>query len=431
MTLTKRERILVSILIVIIVLAGYFKVLILPQLEKIDELKTSVKAYNEKIPDMNELNNSISSVNKEYDKLSLEFEGYNNKYFSDLHQDEIIFIISEILNKTDLNIQSINFSESKEEKIDENNIKVVTVNLPYSGKYNSLKNLLLNIESYHKMIMVNDLSINKDKDNVNGNISLDFNCIDILNKEKLVTWSNENGNVNPFDFNDITISKEYDIQISLGPDRVILENFEDKDFEYDSDRNGEVWLSKYPLSKKGKYSLKTDLVFDRDEDKSVKILMDNININKPAEKIKMWVYAFEKSKSKLSITIEDEEGKNNILLANEIDWLGWKQLEYIPTQDEDRYPLIVKDIKISNTANNTFLIDDLEAYYGSEKINDSIIKETEDFIHYQVQPKDTLKTINDKFFSYDMTKKIIRYNDLKSNSLKVGQVLIIPKNVRD
>ena len=63
-----------------------------------------------------------------------------NKYFSNLDQPEIIYLLNEILDNEELDVLDINFNRPSEEQINDLMVKTMNITIPYRGSYGDYSN---------------------------------------------------------------------------------------------------------------------------------------------------------------------------------------------------------------------------------------------------------------------------------------------------
>lgn len=233
--ITKREKILIIILTIVMSFAGYYQFIFKNQLRKINELHQT------------KVNNDIS-INKQISdelsikKLQLDIDNENKKikttmgtFFPSLIQENIILILDEAITDSNINAESISFSKISTENIykDENmqkgqisdksyiqniideykalmsgnrkidsetkanaetgtnienkdnstakdntqpNVQKITVNIKYSGIYEELVEFINIIKSYKNKIVISNIIITSNVDNTE-NIVTDINNI--------------------------------------------------------------------------------------------------------------------------------------------------------------------------------------------------------------------------------------------------------------
>lgn len=255
MKLTKREKLLIGLLILVMVSFLLYKFVIQPQRES---LKTLESDRSVKLQQLSQLKEEIASESKLYvELLSLE-DDINNKadhFFTKVTQADIILLMEEMTNTAKLKVPDIDFPESRieevilpdpeaeaeaekeavqgqegedEEEVEEApaeveegeeeppkvDLKVHSADLKYEGYYYAFLDFLKEISEYDKKIIVKDIKVSKDEDGyLRGNILLDFYSIEniIPDGEEMYAWGPNLGYVvgDPFsEFGDYAAQKQ-------------------------------------------------------------------------------------------------------------------------------------------------------------------------------------------------------------------------------
>lgn len=246
MGLSKREKILLVVLVITIVFYLGYNYIYLPNynkyltvLDEAENKKLRVLKLNRDLRNKEEI---ISAINH----LKLQAYELDRAIPSYIHQEEVILTLRDIFNYNKINIQSLSFNMNEEEDIPEassveeiltnyeklingqgnidlskylpqikkeedtknnNNeedkgekeVEFFTVNLSYSGEYANLKNALLQMEQRGQKIIVKNISISSSENGIVGNISLAFPYFQDGSIDNF-KWNifDEYGNDNPF-----------------------------------------------------------------------------------------------------------------------------------------------------------------------------------------------------------------------------------------
>lgn len=427
---------------------------------KLKELKENIQTFQSQIEKSETMAASKDKIEKEYNKLNGDISFIEKRFFSSTEQEHIIVLLNEMLNDTVLEVSSIDFSEIREEKIKNYTVDAITVHLPFKGSYDALLSFMKKIREYEKKIIVNGLHIENSQDgNLSGAIYLDFYSLPNTSNDdylKKYFTSGETGKENPFSpfdgfiWEDDDFTEDYiqasTVEEQVSYNKVLLNGFEKLNtFFVGTPKKVFGKISRDINSKEGKYALKLEYDFLRPREHSqANVVYEGTKalISKQAESIGIWAYAFEKSDHKIGIALKDSKGKiYTILLANQIDWIGWNNIESgMPI--EIAYPveiqrIYVESVNYDNKTKGTLLFDRLEAtypkvlLYNADNMNSSnkkfISHDTKDIV-YKVQSGDTIFSIAKKFYN-DYTKRglITQYNNiLDAENIFVGQILRIP-----
>ncbi len=113
--LTKNEKILLTILGTIVVLMSVYRFVIEPQKTKLSDLTDKKNEYEEQIAQINEVLRNEENIDKEWTSLHREKDLILSKYFPNLNQPEIIYLLNELLVSEDIHILDMSFSTPSEE----------------------------------------------------------------------------------------------------------------------------------------------------------------------------------------------------------------------------------------------------------------------------------------------------------------------------
>ncbi|KAB3527585.1 LysM peptidoglycan-binding domain-containing protein [Alkaliphilus serpentinus] len=445
MKISKRERNLLIILLTLVFLWGYNELVLGNQNRAIESLKAQKL---EKDMDYDTINRYIA-LEKELDASLKELENdadeVKKNYFGAIIQEDIITIIYDFLNASNLTSNSLTFLPMKNEDYNHTKLYSMSVTLAYQGSYSSLLDFMELINGYEKKIIVDSLGIAASEEGLlNGNLLLTFHGFEEsqqLNTQWMVT---EGSYHNPFvhngDFNDEASSNINfeDIIIEFETSRVLLEDYMELNYSLNSSHsNIKANGSLNSNSKVKDYSLKLEYNFPkRDETSHVFISLGGspLVIKDPPMAINLWVYSYNPADLILRGRLKTTDSQVYTLdFTNNINWVGWNQVSALIPQDKTLYPIELDGIMIESTSGNeeggVLLLDGLEAIYNPEPVVDPIIMEEDEFIHYEVQPNDTLIEISMRFYnSNSYVYEIMRINGLeKESDLTAGKILIIPK----
>ncbi|WP_138202762.1 hypothetical protein [Haloimpatiens lingqiaonensis] len=238
MKISKREQLLLSILVILLVAFAYYKLVLVKQNEKINSLVSQRNNCEEK---MYKIKNKIATQ----PKIKSDIKKTNSKIMEDLRnifpeieQERIIIAINKLLSDSSLTGNVINFTEpkltklsgednegKKEDKVstsdelsnlvekykdinDEENKKVenknivrenkkipngeaqkMSINISFKGNHPALINFIKSVEGFNKKIVISKININtSDGNNLSGTLTLDIYGIPQFNKEEYVPY---------------------------------------------------------------------------------------------------------------------------------------------------------------------------------------------------------------------------------------------------
>ncbi len=192
MALNKRERILILILSILIFFVAYYKLIINPLHEKLNQIKIENEKGQIQHADM-EYNFLLESQQDDLIQIiKTQVLNHASKYFGTIHQENIILLLNDFINNSNLEVLSLSFFESTMDKETDSNIdKNINDNEYYVGifsteilftcNYNELITFLSCISEHDKKIIIKNMHIKIDPNKIiAGNIILDFYSMDII-----------------------------------------------------------------------------------------------------------------------------------------------------------------------------------------------------------------------------------------------------------
>ncbi|MFZ5966248.1 MAG: hypothetical protein ACOYVK_03645 [Bacillota bacterium] len=254
--LTKREKILLSVLVGTSLIFGYYRYILSPDLSKVAELNARLEEtrtkYNQVLIDISPQN----KVHEEYKILNNKAMLLSQRLFPEMIQEKIILVLDGMLKDAGLKSKSISFSEkfigavpsassnadakgyylkdlaeqyhgsspvtpavsdgnnteavnteqsaNNQEDTSKYHLEEMSATLQFEGTYQNLMDFIVKIEDYDKEILIRSVNIANKEDTsmVAGNIILDFYSVEKLHKEddSFLDWDIQNiyGKDNPF-----------------------------------------------------------------------------------------------------------------------------------------------------------------------------------------------------------------------------------------
>lgn len=451
--MTKNEKTLLALLGIVIIFWAAFRFVITPQYNKLQGLMDEKKAYEEEISDINLILKREDIIEKNWEDLHKEKTILTNRYFSNIDQPQLIYLLNEILDNENIDIMDLNFSRPKEEYIGDLTVDTMDIYIPYNANYQGLIETIKNITTSPKKLLITDLTMDKaDEEVLAGNIGVKIYSLEgIYDFDKETAYIDTISNSDktnpflPFDYYDEAMEEDLSIDdeeslISLGEEssednysRELLEDFENGSFDFIPSNQyikGNVYKSFN--SKSNKHSIRMEYnIFALEDENRAYVDMSNrdIVIKYPPSNIGLWVYSYGYSPVNLGFRLKGQAGeKIDIELAKGISWLGWNYLEVTPPMDLSLYPLQIDKIFVDLAYNRddygVLLFDKMEANYpkGSSKTD-------EYFTFYKVEKDDTLDKISMKFYgTVDKKNIILKYNEMKSDKdIRQGKILVLPR----
>jgi len=169
LTLNKREKILLLILVLFLLTIFSYIFIIEPQRQRIDELNSQIISNEKRIDEISKAKNNIIELEEEYEFLTYQVQEHLNGYFGMIEQEDIIIMFDNLLSKSRAYVNAISFSEFQEEILNSLTYYSMNIHLPISGTYKDVRELLTSIENYEDKIIIKSLNLNS-LDKLNNNI---------------------------------------------------------------------------------------------------------------------------------------------------------------------------------------------------------------------------------------------------------------------
>lgn len=217
MKLSKREKILLSLLIASIIIFGVYKFVYSPIVQRITALKEELIEFESKEKTVNELLLKESEIKEQLAFIKEKMKDNSNIYY-EIKQEYIIVLLENLLNKSNVKDYVISFTTPEdvilnETKITENNLLDINnlldevstkiniikgnsinnndntendkeinyqrmlVTIEYECTYNSLISFINSIEKNEEKILINSIDIRKSDVILSGEITLEINAI--------------------------------------------------------------------------------------------------------------------------------------------------------------------------------------------------------------------------------------------------------------
>ena len=384
MKLSKREKKMLMLLGIVIVLFSYyyFSFRILE-----NNLRTEKETLLE-LNDQKQIMMAKLSIDKRLDvdisNLDEEITAESNLYYDKIDQEEAMMILVNYAKSASLELLSLDFVP--EENQDEYRQKI-TASISFSSNYSEVKKFMNAIENNKKFIKISNASFSGNEDGtIKGELNLEFNEFNQItpfskyeNSEVTLQDNYKDANVDPFMPFDGFILPNQDQQnidpTEEDPDykpKTLVYGFEKGNtfFVGNSDKiYGAVGRSE--TRKESTYSayLEFDFVNERMfNEANVVFDAEPVMLQKQADTISMWVYAYEPSDHNIGLEILDSAGRDYRLeLTRGVDWTQWEEVE-ATLPYEITYPCIIQRIYVEGIGyehklKGRYLFDQLQVTY--------------------------------------------------------------------
>ncbi len=458
--LTKSEKTLLILLGIALIIYFSNQFLFLPQAAEMIRLETESVELDNKIADMDNTIKKEKTIRKEFELMSREREEILKNYFPVLDQAQIIYLLNDLIKDDRVAISDLNFTNPTEETMGEMAVKNMSIQLPYSGSYEGTMDIVKALGASPRRVVVDSFSMDRENDeNLSGSMSLKIYSLEGIAQTdpeviqvEAVEGTGEGSLIASYEgySNDVAAAGSaqggaYGGGSSGGSgsgtaindsDYVKvykLHDFETRNYGFaPSNENIKGNVEPSTIKKSGKYSLRFEYnIFAIGvENRAYVDLGPGIELKFPPDSVSMWVNAFGYSPGTLGLRFRTQDGEDIDVVASQgISWLGWSEVEALPPQDLDLYPLTLTHIYFEMPFNRddigVFLIDKLQAYYPVNQDSQGNNQPIYDF--YVVKPGDSVTSISRQIYgTINYMNEILKNNSLTSGDvLPVGKVLVL------
>lgn len=160
--ITKYKKILVIVFVVVILLGGYYKFVFIPQVNKIYQLNLKNEEYERQIKEEEKTRNLNKKLVEEIRNVNKKINISVTRLFPNIDQEKFIVLLDDMISKSGIKCNNINFSEVSIEKVSEEEEK--------SSKESMLETLLKEYKALRGQKQDNSTEENeKDKKTADNN----------------------------------------------------------------------------------------------------------------------------------------------------------------------------------------------------------------------------------------------------------------------
>jgi len=401
-----------------------------------------------------------NSIREDYMKLNKQKEKLLLGYFPKIDQAQIIYLLNDIIDSSNLKILNLDFSEPQIEDVAGISMKTMDITFPYKGKYDELIDFLSKLRTSPRKFLVTNLTMdNNDKnDSILGQIRIKVYSLegmfdeegDIVAIDTVINIEKQNPFV-PFDeyiekVEDETLENNtdyingYSEDLNSVSEKMIkgqlIEGFEfGKTYFMPSSLNVKGNVSRVTKFKEGKYSLRFEyniLAVEEENRAYVDLKEKNIEIKYPPDSIGLWIYSYDYSPVTIGLRFIDQMGEvYDVEASKGVNWQGWRYIEAKPPADISVYPIKLDKIYLELSEGRedfgVILLDGLQCVYSQSAHDSDNTKVNYSF--YIVKQGDNLESIAIKYYGKSSKKKLImEQNYISGNKdLKPGKILVIPR----
>ena len=387
MRLTKNEKFLLIVLLILALSSAYYFYIFLPNEEKMENLQVEIKNQDMVKHGMLMKIQSQSVTEKRIEDLEDNIEIIAQKYYGKLAQEDAFILTKEFSKNLDLSLERLSFNTYPSDFGTTHRVEMT-----YEGGYDDMLTYFENIQANDKKIAIKNVNMNQEEDDrISGQCSIEFNTFEVVNnyvpyQGDLLSnaYSNKDYSLGPFvayeGFEYVEESPDVDI-IVPEPDPIDYETYRPKTLVYNFEDGSSYFVGNEPEIKGtiarnrtkifGGYSeeINFDFVNARSHSEA-KLIFDHnpIFINKQAESILLWVYAYEASNHNIGLGIIDAAGKEyKVSLTQGVDFTQWEEVEAeLPVSMS--YPIMVNRIYVEGVGydqklTGRYLFDALQVAY--------------------------------------------------------------------
>lgn len=245
MKLTNREKMLLMVLGICVLLASLYYAVIRPQLNFVANLEKQATEYSQVIKGIKLKASADNPIYKEYKVVNAKVQGITVRYYPSIIQEKILLTIDNIIKDSGLKVSSITFTEpasiqlnkgqAKVEATQENKLQAIanhisgskqtaekqekpsvkaealepvegmTVSVAFEGTYSQFYSMVSSIEKLNRSIVINEVKIASNRsESLAGTMLLDIYAIPkpFNQDQEYLNWNSqgEYGKADPFGY---------------------------------------------------------------------------------------------------------------------------------------------------------------------------------------------------------------------------------------
>lgn len=181
MTITSRDKKLLMILAVALLLFGYYQFILVPQEQRLVDLEArrdSVLAEQERITALIAEKPALETEIAAYDEEMDTMKGY---YYGNLEQEELIAMVDHFNPQDVIGFRNYQFTDMTD-RTEEIFHEAYGLSMDFVGPYDAIKTFLRRFEAEEKLIAMNSFRLMKDQNgSLTGSINMAFHGLPTLN----------------------------------------------------------------------------------------------------------------------------------------------------------------------------------------------------------------------------------------------------------
>lgn len=176
MRLTKREKLLLGLLIFAALFYVSYRFFVVNQTAEIETAQMELSMLDAQVARLSTLEDEEQQLDQEIGLVKAQQDEIKSEYFSLIEeQEEVILLLNEFLLNPDVSATSISFTPPALETVDEVPLSSMNVTVSYDATYPSLINLLRSVWQFDRKILVSNINMNAaEEGRLNGNLQVNL-----------------------------------------------------------------------------------------------------------------------------------------------------------------------------------------------------------------------------------------------------------------
>lgn len=188
------------------IIFAYYYLVFQKQEDEVKMLEESIITQDAQIQLYKISNAQVTQLKSEIAEVTAKLDHMFDGYLSDIDQEEIILLLNEIIVRSDIEIESISFSNYEDTTYPRVQSEVLDVSIVLSGEYEAVLNFLSSFWRFDQNIYIGNISMTTDEDIVNTSIVVSFVRLsnEYVETVDLFEWYQDNFYIkdHPFDVTD-------------------------------------------------------------------------------------------------------------------------------------------------------------------------------------------------------------------------------------
>jgi type IV pilus assembly protein PilO len=208
MKMSKREKVLLGILIFAVLGYVFYNFIYQPQQDRINELNDQITSNEAVLQEHLDAKQNISVITDENSQLEEELSEKLTKYLSKVDQEDIIIYIHETLKESEIDTPTLSFMDFEDYEHEASNQtdsdeaepqlidhSIMTVNVEFEGTYQKYLELVNRFWNFDQNILVSFVEIQSNEENgtdeITGNFDVQFIKVvdEFGNNDDFVNWN--------------------------------------------------------------------------------------------------------------------------------------------------------------------------------------------------------------------------------------------------